>query len=141
MLRSPVSATVCNTFDEPKPTSLGLIGPDFLAATVCSESAMKYKDTDRYTRKDFTQDQLDLLARVRLDLGPTAPRTVGNSVEKWFKGNIERPDGQLYECAPAWIVKNRFIVREMSGHPGVAECVLDPNVMPGEPYPAVRPKT
>jgi hypothetical protein len=87
---------------------------------------------DPYTRRVFSLEKLGTLAHLRSDLGLEALRT---DVRKWF----QQKNGQKY--APAWIVKNRFIVKK-NEHGRGAVCILDPERLPANPFPPVvnRPK-
>jgi hypothetical protein len=79
------------------------------------------------TFRDFNPAQSRQLEDLRRDLGPEALRT---AVTKWFQRHKNR------KYAPAWIVKNRFIVRKNEQGRG-AVCVLDPSRMPDHPFPKV----
>lgn len=82
---------------------------------------------DRETFKNFSAAQLQILAAVRRDLGAEVPRT---AVRKWFQQHKNT------EYAPAWIVKNRFIVRK-NEHGAGGLCILDPDRMPDHPFPKI----
>jgi hypothetical protein len=84
---------------------------------------------DRNTRREFTDEELHMLSKLRKELGAVPERRL---VGEWFKKNAGRGYG------PEWIVKNRFIVKKNDeARARGAVCVLDPDLMPSVPFPRV----